>query len=346
MDLDLPTLKLDYKLFLDRSITLYGASGTGKSAIIIDILKQLKGHANQILVFSPTDPSNKTYSSGVVPTPLIHYEFDIELIERIWQRQEMMATAHVRANNFTIIETLFNKLRLTTMNGVMNRIRASKMEHINEIRDTYFDEKARKTKIAAIEEKYQELIVAIYKKTITDNKHLLPDNTLTPEERFVKRWMNLNPRLVLIFDDCASELKKFEKHPTVRKLFYQARHNKITLIIACQDDKDIESSLRKNSFISVFTTDACANAFFTRKANDFPKTIQKRVDLYCSAMRWDEPYFEKMVYVRRENKVYKFVAEIHEDFQFCSSSVRDYCRSIERSGTTMDKTNPFYGDFA
>jgi len=341
----LEDLRLDYRLFLDRSIALYGASGTGKSAIIIDILKHLNGRADQILVFSPTDPSNKTYSSGVVPPPLIHYEFDIELLERIWARQEMMAAVYARANNPDVLESLYRKLGLDTVTKMIQKVQDSKREHIEEIMDTYFEKSAQKAKITKIEKQFKELLIMIYKKCIGDNAHRLSGVQLSPEEQFTLKYLNFNPRLVLILDDCASDIKKYEKKAVVRKLFYQARHVFITLMIACQDDTDIASSLRKNAFVSVFTSDTCANAFFGRKANDFSREMTKKVEALSMQLRWKPPYFEKLVYLRQENKLYKFVAEIHDGFCFGSSSVRNFCRTIERSGTNMDKNNPFYGEF-
>jgi ABC-type dipeptide/oligopeptide/nickel transport system ATPase subunit len=341
----LDELRLDYRLLLDRSIAIYGASGTGKSAIIVDMLWHLNRHADQILVFCPTDPSNKTYSCGVVPAPLIHYEFDIELLERIWARQEMMAAVYARANSPEILESLYSKLGLTSVNSMIQRVRESKRDHIEEIKDTYFEKNAQKAKINKIEEKYKELLALIYKKFIGDNVHRLSGVQLSSEEQFALKYLNFNPRLVLIFDDCASDIKKYEKKEVVRKLFYQARHVKITLIIACQDDTDIASSLRKNAFISVFTSDICANAFFGRKSNDFPRELAKRVDVVSMQLRWKPPDFEKLVYLRQENKLYKFVAELHDNFCFGSSPLRNFCSNIERNGTNMDKNNPFYGEF-
>lgn len=346
MENEPPTLKLDYKLFLNKSTVLYGASGTGKSAIIIDILKHLNGHAGQILVFSPTDPSNKTYSDGVVPSPLIHYDLDIPRLEQIWARQEMMSTVYARANNFAVLESLYQKLPPSGVDMYLNRVRKSRHEHIREVEDTYFEPHTRKAKTAKIEADFAEITTLIYKKYIRDNKRRLGVMKLTDDERHTLKYLDFNPNLVLIFDDCAAEIKKIEKHEVVRKLFYQNRHQHITLLIACQDDKDIESSLRKNSFVSIFTTDVCANAYFSRKANDFPRQMIKRVDALCSTFKWDKPYFEKLAYVRQENKVYKLVAQIHDDFAFGSPALREYCKSIERNGASVDKNNPFYSDFA
>lgn len=345
MSEELETIKLDYKMLLNKSLTLYGASGSGKSAIIIDMLYHLSGHVSQILVYCPTDPSNRTYSNGVVPTPLIHYEFNIEQIEYIWARQEMMASVYAKANDMKVLESLYQKLQLSDVNRMLAKIRESKVDNIREIKDTYFDERMQKGKIAKIEEKYKELITLIYKKYINDYRSRLSNARLTEDEQHSLKYLNFNPRLVLVFDDCASDIKKYEKHPAVRKLFYQARHVHITLILACQDDKDIESSLRKNAFVSMFTTDACANAFFSRKANDFPRDMIKKVDKLCTALRWDKPYFEKLLYMRQENKLYKLVADLHDGFQFGSVTVREYCKSIERNGAAVDKNNPFYSDF-
>ena len=62
-DDEIPLFTKDYSYFLNKSIILYGSSGSGKSMIMRDILYILKDHIPNILVIAPTNHLNGSFDT-------------------------------------------------------------------------------------------------------------------------------------------------------------------------------------------------------------------------------------------------------------------------------------------
>ena len=58
------------------------------------------------------------------------------------------------------------------------------------------------------------------------NRELLKQKHLTEDEKYSLMYLNFNPRLLLIFDDCSAQLKPFFNKEIFRMLFYQNRHSR------------------------------------------------------------------------------------------------------------------------
>ena len=86
-DDEIPLFTKDYSYFLNKSIILYGSSGSGKSMIMRDILYILKDHIPNILVIAPTNHLNGSFD-GIIPPQLIFPDVTEELIQNIFKRQK------------------------------------------------------------------------------------------------------------------------------------------------------------------------------------------------------------------------------------------------------------------
>lgn len=340
-------LELDYSLFLDQSTILYGASKSGKSKFIIDILFHLKNKISQIIVISPSEQSNGTYTkTGTVAPPLVHYSLNEQLLITLWKRQEMLSAVYNRANKPEALRALFNRLDLSQkirdlINGI-NEIREKKKE---EIEEQFIDKATQKKQIEEIDMKYQELLTVIYKVHIAKYKDKLKEFNLSPDERFSLKYLNFNPRMVLIFDDCSAQFKKIKTpagKATLGDIFYRGRHVYLSVVIAVHDDKLLDSEWRKNSFVNVFTTPHAAHAYFKHDSNGFSRETLKRVSEWLPHVFQG---FQKLIYIRERDKFYRCTAKLHDDFQFGSECVRYYCKKIESNGVVIDKSNQFYGYF-
>ena len=330
------------KQYVNRSIVLYGASDSGKSTIIKDLVYHLRDMATQIFVFAPSDPSNGDYTeSGTIPKPLVHYILDATTLTNIWKRQEAFAAVYERVNDIHTLESLFKKLNLETVSRMLLAAERSMDERKEEVKDQYLDKSMGTKKIKEIEKTFDDMRRLIYKRYIVDNRHKLARFPLTEEENFTLRFITFNLRLVIIFDDCATEFKKLrkEKCNVLDTLLYRGRHIYVTTFIACQDDKNLDSDLRKNTFINVYTTPQCAMAFFNRAANSFDKETMRRADRATKeAFAVDN---QKLIYVRKENKFYKFTATIRDSFEFGSPAIREFCKRIQNDGVNVAADNMF-----
>jgi energy-coupling factor transporter ATP-binding protein EcfA2 len=346
---DIEAIDLDnVKYFLDRTTILYGESGTGKSTIIAHMLHTLKPHADQIIVFSPTDPQNKSYSKGLVPTPLIHYNVTLKLLQDIWDRQEMMAAVYKRANDGEVLKRLYSKLSLAHVDESLRKAQRMREETYAKIREQYMDPGIVEKKVIEVDEKYNELMTLIYKRYIAENRAQLLTMNLTETERFTLDYLGFNPRIVLIFDDCSEQLqsKEIKKSKVFKAMFTRGRWAYMSIIIACHNDKYLEQDVRKGAFVNVFTSKSCAIGTFMNKTNCYDDDTVRKAKEAIKHIQEPKVGHRRMAYVREENKFFALTAKVFPNFSFCSHAIEQYCNKIKDNGTiAVDRGNKFYDSF-
>lgn len=359
-----PELVLHPGLFIDRTTVLYGPSKTGKTVIVKNIMEQTHGHIEQILVVAPTEPSNRSYDGFVDPS-LIHYRMHLpdptdkkdtepkaalRFLETVYKRQEMMAAIYTRANRPETLSAIYHRLTETerkTGDRYIASLERKRRRVVDSIRRQFARDPGRcDAKVKEVNEKFEKMLVLVYKKFLTPNvDRLWRKKDLTEDERYSLYYLHFNPRLLLIFDDCAAQLKPFFNKEVFRKLFYQNRHSFITVVICCQDDTDLPTNLRKNAFISIFTEPIVCLSNFERASNKFPKTTKQYVteivpDVYVG--------YRKIAYIREDDNrqhFYHITCNYPTPFQFGSEALTELCGAVRSDGITMDKDNPFFDKF-
>jgi len=361
----IPELKVSPSLFIDKTIAIYGPSRTGKTVIIKHIMKTVDTFIDQVLVISPSEPSNRSYE-GFVDSPFIHYRLyladpknpkkddgskgALRLLDAIWKRQEIMASIYTRSNDINVLLDLFNKLPKETRYKAMKHIDSinSKKNHMTEkIKKQYINDPGRRDeKIKEINEMFKKMVTLLYKKFITPHyDELWKQKHLTEDEKYSLFYLNFNPRLLLIFDDCAAQLKPFFNKEIFRMLFYQNRHSYITVIISCQDDTDLPANLRKNAFISFFTEPIVCTSNFERSSNQFSKPVKNLISEITPVLFKGH---RKLAYIREDEtnqQFYHCQFPYPKKFRFGSPALAELCDYVKNSGTSMDKDNPFYNKF-
>ena len=360
-----PELKVSPSLFIDKTIAIYGPSKTGKTVIIKHIMKMVDTFIEQVLIIAPSEPSNRSYE-GFVESPFIHYRLyladpknpkkddgakgALRFLEAVWKRQEMMAAIYTRANNITVLLDLFNKLPKDSRRDAMKHIDSinNKKNHmVEKIKKQYMNDQGRRDeKIKEINEKFKKMLTILYKKYITPHyDELYRQKHLTEDEKYSLYYINFNPRLLLIFDDCSAQLKPFFNKEIFRMLFYQNRHSFITVIISCQDDTDLPTNLRKNAFISFFTEPIVCISNFERSSNQFSKPTRAFVNEMAPVLFKGH---RKLAYIREDDthqQFYHVQFPFPKKFRFGSNALAELCDTVKCNGTSMDKDNPFYNRF-
>ena len=170
---------------------------------------------------------------------------------------------------------------------------------------------------------------------------------LSDDERTSLKFIDLNPNIGIIFDDCAAEVKKWGKAEVTKKLFYQGRHLNITSFWAFQDDKDITPALRKNGRNSFFTTTECATSHFDTKTNGHSSATRKKAIKFIETCFKQDMmpvvHFRKLVYIKGAPDPFRYtVADEYEDFKLGGAATWDLAKSIPRkSNTEVSRQNPF-----
>lgn len=316
-------LELDYKKFLDRTTILYGESGAGKTTIIKDILNTLKPHIEQILVVNPIEGQNHAYE-GIAPSVVIHEDLTPELLRSLWKRQLEHVEIYDRANDEKVIQSLFTKIPNTQQERqILDEMKRSFEAKKAEILRTEPEVAMANIKVQDMETDYKYLTSMTYKGVIEKNKELLQQMHLTEEEQFTLNNIRFNPRMVIILDDCTEKVAKLKNNEILQGIFFKGRHLKVTVIYASHMIKSISPELRRNAYVSIYMDRSIAQLFFKGESVGYKhdKELMAEVDAAIKAAFNHEHKYQKLVWIRAENRFYKYTAEIQKDFRFGSEYI-------------------------
>lgn len=333
-----------------RTTVMYGESNSGKSTIIYHMLKLLRPFVPTFIVVSPTAASNGDYDERI-PSVLIFKEPTKEIFKSIYQRQEAAAAFYRKANKVDILESLYVKIRDKKMDNIIVAIKRKRIFAKQRVSEQYAHDLSKKdAEITSIDETHDETLRNVYRMTIRKHKEFLKQKyKLSSEQLYCLKYLDFNPNMVLIVDDCAAQIKQWGKDETISKIFYQGRHNYITSIYTFQHDKLLDTNFRQNAFNSIFTTEKCARAYFTRPTNNFDKEEQNKVktvlkEIFASGDSTKK--FQKFVYQREsKQQYYRFIAQTYPKFKVCYPYVQKYCELVKSNEECFDETNPFMKNF-
>lgn len=332
----LPEITLSYYMFLNRSAIIMGPTNSGKTTIILDILYQLKSFVDQIIVFSGTDAANNIYSGGMVPSVLVHSKITPELLKDIYDRQLNLSSVYKKVWRIEVIKSLFAKIpnsqNKTMIQTTLDRIRAT----INELRES--TEEDSKVRVCECE----RYINIIYRAIFNDNAAALYNNAnLSNDERFTLRYINLNPNLVLLFDDMTSDLGAMKNDPTLLDFFNQGRWVNTTMIISLHSDKFLLPNHKKGAFVNIFARETAANEYMNRESSDLDKDAKYKFKAATKKAFVDPVSHQKLIYMTGSGEYFRFTAQQHEPFEFCSAAVRRFCEEVKVEPGTLSRQNKF-----
>lgn len=334
--------------FLDRTTVLYGESGCGKSTIIVDMLHKLKPHVDQIVVVSPTDKVSGTYGpSKIVPLPFVHYTVNTEMITELWTRQEALAEEfNAYGNNMEVLERLASYLpQAKTISDQFAALYQNMDRAIDDLRlnKKGHSEPAVNLEIDLMKAKVDRVVKSSYRKIILDHRrHLERDPRLDDEDRRALSSIDLNPRMVLIFDDCTDQLARLKKSDVIERMFYQGRHAKLTIIMAAHTDTAFAPAIKKNTFMSIFCSSKTSTAYFSRPSAGITKEEQVKVKQALREVFVPSKKHQKMIWLRDNGEFYKYTAERHAPFEFCEGGVMaEFCAKITPEKGAVNMNNKY-----
>lgn len=345
-DAGLSTIRLTLHDLLRRSTVLYGDSNSGKSTIIYEMFHILRRHIPIFIVISPTAASNGDFNDRV-PTPLIFKAPTKELLKGIYERQEAATVFFNKANNIETLESLYKKISSGKINNIIRSIKGKfKIAIQHEMHRLRGNDSLIEARVEELKETYNETLINTYRVAIRERKGELEKRNLNSAERHCLKYLDFNPNLGLILDDCAAQIKAWGKDETIGKVFYQGRHNFITSIYTFQHDKLLDTAFRQNAFVSIFTTAKSTRAFFSRASNNFDKDEIKKVTRYIKSVFIPSKTYQKFVYLKESKKPYnKYQASTYKKFMVCFPYIQKYCELIESNEEILDEDNPFMKSF-
>lgn len=368
----IPEMVFNKSMIAGRTISLYGPSGTGKTVVTKYLMDLLRGKVDQCIIVSPTEPSNHSFEN-YAPSLLIHTSMTAQdpkfpkdpkkriggikgaeaFLINIWKRQEMLKELYENSHNLGVLLRLFRRTTEKTQQSAkpdLDKLAKSREEIMSRLTKKYRNNRELLRKeVKKIKADLTTLASEVYRRYINQDYPRLHEmrERLPKDERWALQYLNMRPGLVLVFDDCASDLTPLKNKPIFKKLFYQNRHIALTVIFAFQDDTDLAANFRKNSFVSIFCTDIICSAFFAQQANRFPKQVKTKVEELLEPIYARK--YQMLAYMRDDPRgvnYYRFMADPPQEKMFPSQAVIDYCRSLQASNTNFGEDNPFSLRFA
>jgi hypothetical protein len=333
------------KYYLNKTTIIYGRTNSGKTTIIDEVMFLLKPHIPLIFVVAPTNASNNAYTDKI-PPQCIFKELDVNWLEKLLTRQKNSAGAYINANKLPTLKALFDMVSDSSSRSIELSIIKKAANALIYLDECVMDFSSKKLQKSQILVERDVILKKIYKTSIRYNKvNLENDKALTKSQKAALAFLDFNPNIVLILDDCASKFKMMAKKSTaIKEIFYEGRHYFITLIISAQDDKEIDSELRKNTTVSMFTTAQSATSNFERTSNGYPKH-EKLMAKLCTDTIFkqdsnDLTHFRKFVYIQNESNPFCYtIADLYDDFTMGSSPLWDFSNRIGKKSDTVDKNN-------
>lgn len=335
-------LEKHYDVYKDKIILLYGKTNSGKSTILLEILFLLKDIISIPIVFSPTNHADKEFDD-IIPDDFIYRDVNIEKLEEIWAKQEERTILYDIANDITVLKSLFDKLANDHEKHQIKRIVNRTNDALKDLDENrHIDRGIKKSEKRDIEKRRNKVLKKLFKYQIRRNKNRLLEMELDKDEKIAVEYVDFNPRIVIIFDDCMSTARKWDKEEIVKKLFYEGRKYYITQIYTLQDDHGIPPDLRKNAMYSIFTSSNVANKFFETSSNgicrDEKKEAKKIIPIIFNDKSGHPPLYQKLVYNDSSSERFMYtIADINDDFRVGSSYIWKYTEKLPRKGTNIKR---------
>ena len=335
----------NYKYYLNRTTIIYGRTNSGKSTIIEEIMYMCKDYSPTIFVIAPTNSSNNAYTDKI-PSQFIRKELEVDWLDKLLVRQKNSAGAYINANKLEMLKDLFDRVSDETSQTLELSIAKKAQSSIIYIDESNMEFSSKKSQKNQILEDRDTMLRKLYKTTIRFNKVKLEQNSsLSKSEKAALSFLDFNPNIMLILDDCASTFKKlYKKSSAIKEIFYEGRHYFFTTIISSQDDKEIDSELRKNTTISIFTTSQAATSNFERPSNGYAKHERIRAK-HCveTVFKQDEndlKHYQKLVYIMNEADPFMYtISDLYDNFRMGSLPMWEYSDKIKAKYGTVNKNN-------
>lgn len=373
--MEITQFELEREHIIDQSLILVGPTKSGKSVIIRDVLYRVRESFNNAVCFAPTEGSNGLY--GKLFHPLcVHTQLGYprtfltksgkekkedgadafeRFLEEIWERQELRMANYRTAHDLEILPEVFAMIpSKQRRGGVQLLAEIDKMERTTHrlLARRWPDPDDLKVKIEAVEEEFDASRRSIYRDYIRRYRRQLWSrlsalgDRADPTHLVVVTYLDFNPRTLLVFDDCAAELKPLFKREIFRKIFYQGRHQKITIIISAQSATDVPSEARQQSFVTFYTKPAAAVKSFGLASDGHDKAVMRNIskisDIVFDAKGGHK--HRKLVWYRvgegRYNLHY-YTAAMRPSFSVQPPEVREFLDKSEVSRKEIGRGNKF-----
>lgn len=319
--------------FIDRSVIWYGTSGSGKSFHLKFCLNEVKHLFPRVVLFSTTNESSDDFKD-IIHDAMIYNELTEHKIIEIVKAQIEMAEMYRQVNELPVLMEVFNVCASTQQKNMFNSIERALQNACAKVSGP---ENIKASEISKLRKTVNKKLIYFLKFCIIPNRNKIDVNKLSETAQLCVRYIDMNPRLLIIFDDCQEEVKelimkkKSEVSMMFKNLFMRGRHNFITHWYTMQDDASLAPALRKNAKVSVLTQNSLAISFIGRTSNSIDPESKKLGLGLCNKLFQGENDYRKIIYFKEKTNETKFQYHTAKDpglFRVGSVVVNEFCDEV------------------
>lgn len=348
--------KRSHENFLNKTTLIYGRTNSGKSTIIDEIMFLCKEYIVGIFVIcqSSVTPTSSPYYKKI-PTNCIKTGVTKEWLESIMEIQKGRAAIFKTANDINVLKKVCKKLQNPSVKQNEFLIISETEKCIQSIKsNNKLDFAAKKEQITHVESIRDINLINVYKNAIRKYNVTLESRTdLLEDEICCIKFIDFNPNLMIVYDDCAAMFKKWVKDSTIiKEMFYNGRHYFITQIIGLQDDKEADSELRKNALVSIFTTAQASTGNFSRASNSYSPSEKTRSSqcikrIFNSDTQSMTKNYKKLVYLQQSNDPFAYmIANLYDDFRMGCDALWEIDDKINEKSGIRGSDNVFFSKYS
>ena len=333
--------------FLNKLTLIYGQSFSGKSVLIKDILANLKGHIPIGICANPTNTQNGDYN-GIFPEECIYDDVTKPLLQRIFQRQQNVIAMYDLVRDPKQLLPLYKKICDVESKSKIDRLNKIYFKGIRDIKDSY-EQNEVDGALEDLKSKYYKKLVKIYRGCISVYMNRIDMRSLTDVQKAILSNFTINPRLLILIDDCASSIREWSQYEETKKLFYQGRHLQVTTIITMQAISIIPPSLRNNAHISIFTTAKAVNNYYAKATSGASSDERKQIMKISSVVFAEsddksKPNFRKLCIfgsiIKTPHPIQYIIAHPKKR-RFGSAALWAICNHVKKEQTSSLTSNSF-----
>jgi hypothetical protein len=322
--------KTEKKLSGGGCMLLIGATGSGKTVIIKDLMRSMKDFTPRCTLYSKTAVKKEDTEDGFtenLPDICIFPKATEEEIQKVSSVQSEMIKKVNKSKNYDILMSLFKKrpdMALTKEIESLGNMTEKKIALIDKSIDINLQQQE-KDDIIRTAHKY---LIPKLNKYIQNNINAYTKyNNLSDDEYDAITFINCNPNMVLIFDDITADLPSLARKKDVVDLIFAGRHDCFTTIVAIQDVKFFNKDLRAQPKYIIFTEMSEGRRFFDLCKE---KETQAKFDAFCSKYNlFKSPTDYRKVVLTREKEFFIYTAE-QKDFKMCNPIMWKFNRELKK----------------
>ncbi len=342
------TIDKDAANFFLKNMVLYGANNSGKTTVMMDIIYRLRQLIPNVMAFAGS-PGAMESLRGVVPNRMLSDRLTLGALQAIWDRQLQAGNTYRIANDTIVLQSLFRRVASEAQKHMERTIDEPEAQSLKKIEESEMKAESKRDQAQKIAKMAAGYRATLYKGLIRKRKVVLTKMGVTAAEEQALRFLDFNPNLLLIIDDCAAMItKKMQKTETFKNFFFNYRHAGITVLFTFQDDTSLEADLRKQQSLTFLNTQQCASAYFERQSNFFQREMKMEAERMVRAIfdksNTNFPKHTKLLYIRDdEYPLRHYLADVHPKFKFGSAQLWAFCDRIEQQRNACRSINSSFG---